>query len=563
MSTVEGTARTRSLAWSELAIPFAIYFSLYALTLSHVPSTATDSIYYINQIDSGTNLLHPHHLLFNSFAWTWVYIWRHLGVQTDTPILVSQLNAIFGALCLCVFYSLLRRRLRCDRLTALLGTGLPAFSWAFWYYSGCVEVYIIPLFLLLLSFDFLTGEHVDARTFALVGFLNGVAVLFAEMSVLFATVVFLAAWFSYRRRDSSLVKSSASYLLVAVPTAAVPYALALFTVGKANSIQSARSWLTDYGHYPGFWTPPSLSSVPKACIGLGQAFVGAHFLFALPSVRPWVEKMLHDKYLAHEVFLVRNLGTGVARLLVALTAAQLLLVMGVLASRLRYWALLSLKQQRFVYLLAVWFLTYGTFTFFYMSVSAKLWIAQTLCLWLVFLGFFVGARTDPEESGSWPKVILAIAVVLSFSVNYMGTIRFTRDQANDYYYSRIKPLVEFTRQGDLIVIGTSWKYEPYLLRYGKARVLSLTSVCETGGATPESIRRVQSAIDDELAAGGRVVVSEEALEPEVETIRRYPEITAFRTLWDGYRRRWSVIGSQTNVAYLLEGTGPKPTAVRR
>jgi hypothetical protein len=206
----------------------------------------------------------------------------------------------------------------------------------------------------------------------------------------------------------------------------------------------------------------------------------------------------------------------------------------------------------------VWFLAYGTFTFFFTAVNAKYWIAPTLCLWLVFLVFFVGTRTNPEESGQWPRVILAIAVVLSFSVNYTGTVRFTRDQANDYYYSRIKPLVELTRQGDLIVIGTSWKYEPYLLHYGKARVLSLTSVCKTSGATPESVRRVQSAIDDELAAGGRVVISEEALEPEVETIRRYPEITAFRTIWEGYRRRWNVRGSQTNVAYLLEDAGPHP-----
>jgi hypothetical protein len=553
---MKATAKARSLTWSELAIPFAIYFSVYALTLSRVPSIVTDSANYINRIDSGTDLLHPHHLLFNSFAWTWVYIWRRLGVQTDTAILVSQLNAIFGALCMCVFYRILRIRLGCDRGTALLATGLPAFSFGFWYYSGCVEVYIVPLFLLLLSFDFLTGERVDARTFALVGFLNGVAVLFAEMSVLFATVVFLAAWFSYRNGNNSLAKSSASYLLVAVPTTAVPYALALSAVGRANSVQSAWLWLTDYAHYPRFWSPLALSSVPIACFGLGQAFVGSHFLFALPSVRHWVEKMLQDYYLADKAFLVRNLGSGVARLLVALAAAQFLLVIVALASRLRYWTFLSLKRQRFVYLLAVWFLTYGTFTFFYTSINAKFWIAPTLCLWLFFLVFLVGARNNPEEAGQWPRVILAIVVVMGFSVNYMGSIRFTRDQANDYYYSRIKPLVELTRQGDLIVIGTSWKYEPYLVHYGKAQVLSLTSVCKTSGATPESVRRVQSVIDDELLAGGRVVISEEALEPEVETIRRYPEMTAFRTLWEGYRRRWSVRGSQTNAVYVLEDAVP-------
>jgi hypothetical protein len=266
--------------------------------------------------------------------------------------------------------------------------------------------------------------------------------------------------------------------------------------------------------------------------------------------------MLQDYHLADKAFLVRNLGSGVARLLVVLAAAEFLLVIVALASRLRYWALLSLRQQRFVYLLAVWFLTYGTFTFFYTSINAKFWIAPTLCLWLFFLVFLVGARTNSKEPGQWPRVILAIVVALGFLVNYLGTIRFTRDQANDYYYSRIKPLVELTRQGDLIVIGTSWKYQRYLLHYGKARVLSLASVCRTSGATVESVQRVQSAIDDELAAGGRVVISEEALEPEVGTIRQYPDITAFRTLWERYRRRWGVRGSETSIAYVLEDASP-------
>ncbi len=549
---MESTTKTRSLNWSELAIPFAIYFSVCALTISRVPSTATDSMNYINRIDSGKQLLHPHHLLFNVFGWIWVGFWRRLGLQADTAILVSLLDAIFGALCLCVFYRLLRTRVGYNRGSALLATGLPAFSFGFWYYSASVEVYIIPLFLLLLSFSLLTGEYVDAKTFALVGFLNGLAVLFAEMSVLFATVVFLTGWFRYRDGDIKWTKSAASYLLFAVPTAAVPYTLATFVAGNAHSVQSAYRWLTDYVHYPRFWAPLALSSVLKACIGLGQAFVGSHFLFALPNARHWVQKMLPDFNLAHEAFLVRNLGSGIASVLVALVAAQLLVVIYQFARRLQNWTLFSITQKRFVYLLAVWFLTYGTFTFFYMSVNSKFWIAPTLCLWLIFLVFFAPSQPPCDELGPRSIVVLAIAVGLSFLVNYFGTIRFTRDQANDYYYCQVKALLEFTRPGDLVVIGTSGKYKPYLLRYGKTRVLSLTSVYETSGATPESVQSVKNAIDDELATGGRVLISQEALEPEFETVQQYPEIIAFHPVLDGYRERWHARGSPTNVGYLLD-----------
>jgi len=439
-------------------------------------------------------------------------------------------------------------------MTALLGTALPAFSWAFWYYSGCVEVYIIPLFLLLLSFSLLTSEHLDARTFALVGFLNGIAVVFAEMSVLFATVVFICAWFNYRRRGGSLAQSLASYLLVAVPTAAVPYAWVILRVIKITSVTGMWSWLTLYAHNPRYWSPLALSSVTKAAIGFGQAFVGSHFLFALPGVRFSIDRLLRDHYLADKAFLVRNLRTEDAYLLIALVAAGLLLVVVTLSRRLRYWRLLSSRQREVVCLLGVWFATYAMFSFFYTSINPKFWIVATVCFWLVFEIFLLKAKVNPEERSKWPKVILAGALVLMFWVNYMGSIRFTRDEANDYYRFRVKPLVELSRPNDLIVIGTEWKYGSYLRDYGRGRILSLTDLCETGDVGLASVRRVQSVIDDELAKGGRVVVSEEALEPETTTRQLCPGIGVFHLLWDTYRQRWSVRGSKTNVVYLLESS---------
>jgi hypothetical protein len=551
---MDGAAKIRPLTWRELAVPFTVFLFVYTLTISRVPSAVTDSISYIVKIESGKQLFHPHHLLFNGFARSWVLMWRLAGVHTDAAILVAQLNAIFGALGLCVFYSLLRRRLGCDSLTAMLGTCLPAFSWAFWYYSGCVEVYIIPLFLLLLSFSLLTGEQVDARTFALVGFLNGVAVVFAEMSVLFAAVVFLSAWFNYRRRGLSWARSLAGYLVVAVPTAAIPYALVLLRLEKTTPGNDAWSWLTLYAHNPRYWSSLAVSSVTKATIGLGQAFVGSHFLFAIPRARFEISKLLPDYYLADKAFLVRNLGTAVAYFLVVLVIAALLLVVISLGCRLRYWRLLSARQQEFVYLLAAWCVTYGTFTFFYTAVNAKFWIAPTLCFWLVFEMFLLKARVNPEKSRQRNKVILGGALLVTLWVNYMGSIRFTRDEANDYYRFRVRPLVALSRPGDLVIVGTKWKYESYLVDSGRPRVLSLTSFCETGDVTLDSVGLVRSIIDEDLAKGARVVVSEEALEPEVTTRRLCPQISIFQPLWDRYRERWNIRGAQTNVVYLLEGS---------
>lgn len=550
----EVTGATDSLTLTEVAIPFAIYFLLYMLTLSKVPSVATDSIQYINHIDASERFFHAHHLLYNSFAWMWIAIWRQLGVQTDSALLVSGLNAIFGALTLCVFYSVLRVRLGCDRLTALLGTSLPAFSFGFWYYSGCVEVYIIPLFFLWVCFYLLTAKHVDEKTFALVGFLNGIAVVLAQMSVLFAPVVFLAAWYAHRRGDHSVARSLRNYVFVAVPTSVIPYWAALLYVGRAGSFKSAWAWLTLYANQPQYWSAPSVTTVVKAGAGLGQAFLGGHFIFALPGARAWVERVLHGFYMTNEVYLVRNLEKGVAYLLVALSVALFLIVITSLAAGLTHWSRLSSRKQTLVYLLLVWTLAYTIFVFFYTAVNAKLWIAQTLCIWMIFVVFLLGLKVHSGKPARRPAVILAVAVILTFVVNFMGSIRFTLDKSNDYYYSRIEPLLSLSKQGDLVIIGTAWKFQPYLRRYGNASILSLTSVYRTSGASPESVQRVQNAIDNVLAAGGKVVISKEALDPEKETIQRYPGLAIFGTVWDQYRQRWHEIQAPTGLIYVLQET---------
>ena len=355
----EATMQSQSPTLRELAIPFAIYLVICTLTLSRVPSITTDSINYINSIDSACCWFHPHHLLYGPVAWAWVAICKSLGIRIDSDLLVSELNTIFGALSLCAFYSIVRCRLGSDRWTAVLVTGLPAFSWGLRYYSGCVEVYVIPLFCLLLSLFLLSAEHLDGRTFAFAGFLNEIAVALAELSVLFVVVVLFAAWYGHQRGDGRLTKSLTIYVSAALPTVALPYLWALSSLHRVTSFETALRWLTDYGHYSRFWSPLSASSVFKAGVGLGQAFIGSHFVFALPLFRSWVEIKLREVYLINDIYLVRNLGAAVARFLVALSIALCLIVLFSGGFSIFSWPELSSQKQRLICLSLVWVLAYG------------------------------------------------------------------------------------------------------------------------------------------------------------------------------------------------------------
>lgn len=191
------------------------------------------------------------------------------------------------------------------------------------------------------------------------------------------------------------------------------------------------------------------------------------------------------------------------------------------------------------------------FTLVYTPVNAKYWIAPSVCLWIVFIALWLDAARHKRLFRS-SRVVLAILVALMFVVSFVGSIRFTRNRDNDYYYSQIQPLLERSNVDDLIVLGGSEKLQAYLRRYGKVRSVLLTSVSETSNANSECVLRVESAIEEELAAGGTVLISRDGLVPGQETIRRYRGIIAFRSLWNRYSQRWITREFRENTVYILQ-----------
>ena len=297
----------RASLLGELIVPLAAFLALYVLTISGNLSIAHDSIHYINRIDAGptTDLAfrtdgvlrrdlfyHPHHLLYNGLASAWVALCRTAGVASDSSYLVSLLNAVFGSLTLCVFYLLLRTRLGLGRATALAGTALPALSFGFWFYSVCVEVYIIPVFLLTLSLYLLTSSQVSARRFGLVGFTHGLAVLFHQVHLLFLPVVVVVALTRRTRHGSSAWRSLLVYASVLVLTVGIPYAWVMLRVLRITSAEAIWKWLTIYAYDPSYWNRLSPSTLAKAGIGFGRSIVGLHFVFGLTAASSLIRDAL-------------------------------------------------------------------------------------------------------------------------------------------------------------------------------------------------------------------------------------------------------------------------------
>ncbi len=540
----------------ELLIPFFVPLILYILTISDNLSVSSDSIDYINIMDnnlaSGTVPFHPHHLLSQSAGVLWLAFLRSIGITSDSARIVPLLPAIIGSLTLCIFYLILRNRLGLSRILSLLGTALPAFSFAFWYYSDCVDVYNIPFLFLMLSLYLVTSDKLGVKRSVLVGFTTALAVIFHQVHILFVPVA-VAAFYIRRREPVSFWRRTVSYLAGLVPTVALPYLLVIFAVQRFTTIDKILWWVTKYGHNSDYWHPLSLSTLFKAVTGFSRSIIGYHFIMVIPSFKSFIERFFADNWLADEYYLVHKMDSRLAVVLLGLSILLTLLSLLFTIQRLRNIRTIWVGTRTVIPLAAIWFVIYGSFFFFFEPHNFKFWITQSLCWWLFFIALFAFPKTSEPRKENFKVFGLSVIAILILLVNYMGSITFLTSRTNDYYYQQVAPLAEFSNCDDLIIADRSWVISSYIERFTEANILCLTDVYKESEDSRAYILSVQDAITQTFESGGRVFVLGEAVELGAQTIRNYgEEITDISELWDIYRNKWEEVELELTTLYILE-----------
>ena len=94
---------------------------------------------------------HEYHILYISLGYAVAGLLILAGFLPDILVLMQAANALFSVLTLVLFFRLLSEETG-RSAPALVGTGLLAFSYSFWYYATDPEVYPVCLFFLLLTF---------------------------------------------------------------------------------------------------------------------------------------------------------------------------------------------------------------------------------------------------------------------------------------------------------------------------------------------------------------------------------------------------------------------------
>ena len=529
---------------------------LYLLTLTKTLGMSHDSISYIQEIDVNSAPFHPHHLLYHVVAFFWLSLVRFLGVTAGSELIVEALNAIFGASTLAVYFLILRERAGWDALSATVASLLPGFSFGVWFYSVSVEVYIIPLFFLVLTLYLMADGRETRGKWLAVGMAHGCAIIFHQINVLFFPVVAFAFWRSQRSWGG--LKRFLWYSLTLAFVVGVSYLSVVAFYVKPRSFADAYRWVTLYQHLrDSFWNPAALSTVVKAAMGFGRSIIGGHFLFVVPWFRALIREVGQGKSLEDELFLVRSLGVNEAWALLVLSLVIVAVAGLILCVGLKYVNSLRAREKNLAILACLWFFVYGMFFFFWDSSNVEFWIPQSLCFWLVIAVFARNIVVQKYPKKRWHVGLLGMLAGLLFVVNFWGSVSFAQDRENDYYFTLTEPATRAARAGDLIIVDRIWIVASYAQRMSPARVLVLEELALTPAGRERLVSTVESSIDRTLAAGGRVFVSEDAVAmgesggqvlADGEVLD--PSVTAIGRIWSAHRANWQVLPGDISLYYV-------------
>ena len=527
---------------------------LYSSTLIHNSLHAHDSIYIINNIDTQRIFFHPHHLLYTTLAVNWIKLFRFFSINTSSMILVSLLSSVFGSLTLCVIFSIMRTRLRLQPVTAAVATALPAFSFGFWFYSGCVEVYMVPLFFLAVTLYLLTGDNPGRSGFALAGLTHGFAVLFHQANVLFLPAVILSAFLNRNNKDSGFLKNLSAYGSVAVPVIAIPYLLVMIVGLRLGSISEMISWLTWYSHSFDYWREPSLKTLLCAIRGFSRSFLGLHFMFAFEGTRSIIEPGNQPTWRVDEFYLVRNLYPGMRYILLSLSCIFLVSVISVILSRLRYIKLIWNGNRKMILPTLTAFSAYAIFHFFFEPRNVEFWIIQSVCCWILFAILWTAPVGSDEKRMNSLSVqgVLALLACLLFVVNFSGSIGLMHNRDNDYHYAKISPLIGLAGEDDLVITGRHWQMGGYVVRYLGSDTINLDAAYSLAESNEEFLAEIVEEINRKISEGGTVYISGEAVDLEPDLRRLLGDgVPVIEELWELYEPGWELIENEKNDIYVV------------
>lgn len=435
---------------------FVAYFIIFLLSISENISISHDSIFYVLGAQNNDWLFHPHHLLYHVFTQIIVNFAQWTGLSNDIPFMMSAASSFFGALMMAYIIKIFIELFDLTKALAIAASGVIAFSYGVWYYSACVEVYIIPLFFVVISYYTFfkdEGKHYY------VGFYAGMATLFHQMYV-FLFVIYIIAYLFKKDSFKNILKFAAAFSIVV----GVAYISVLLFDYKVKSIDEAIKQLTLYAHeMPEMWSSFGVSIIFNDLIGLGRSIFSIHYLYSFDAVQNFIiQKFPHNSF-NEEIFLVRNISAFMQIFLSVLLA----LLIGFFF-RFLFVSVKNMIRKKEHSLYKVWYLSFlvifGLFFTFWSSNNPEFWISIYTMTIISFVRFVDKSKKE--------LVALSIMFVILMTYNYFSTIQFAKHIDNDYYLERINSIGSQVSPDDILIYDQSYMVHDYFQYRGYKKIIS-------------------------------------------------------------------------------------------
>jgi hypothetical protein len=473
---------------------FLIFFLFFILNLTANFSGPHDSMGYLNELQGSYNLFRTEHILYHGTVYILFHFLRLFLPHVPDYLLVETVDAAWGCLALTVVYRIFINRMRMTRPGAFLGTLIVAFSFGMWFYCSNIEVYMPPLFFLLLGLYVCMKDQLRPKDVVSLTAIHIMAVLYHQSNVLFTPIIVWKFWDS--RRTIPFFPSLVRYAVASFIVVAGVYFVIGWWVEKHNSVADFVHWIRGYTTPDNdYWLPLGPGSFLKVAIGWGHAFFGGHFIFRIGFLEHFMNKTFYYHSLDDEAYLARNLSSSVAMVLLILTILIVLFILYLLFRIIRHWRTLYHRHRRLMVPLLLFLLCYSCFFLFWIPENLEFWIPQTGVLWIFLIGINAQLETPAQQRRSY--LPYTIVFLFLFIVNYEGSIRWMKDIHNDSVFVKIEKVKDLATPKDVVILQDPWLQEDFLRQY-----------------TPSDIRRIPTEgpgiaaldqkVDSVFAAGGKV-----------------------------------------------------------
>jgi hypothetical protein len=512
-------------------IVFFVFLLIYLFTLTSNFTGPHDSMAYLNMLNTGHGLWHPHHLLYHVLSKYWLHIWKIVFPSVQDYFIVESFSSVWGAATLAMVFLFFRRRFGLPVLTAWLGTAVVGFSYGIWFYSVNVEVYMPSLFFTVWALYILSINEWSSRQVWRIAVIHSLAILFHQMNILLTPIILYKIL--SQRKNIYVFKSVFWYAMVGVVLVGGMYFAGGWINEGNNDLASWIKWMRGYTGTNEYWEPLSWKTPAFAGMGFLRTFVGGQFLFHVGQLSESIDNFLRVHALEDEIFLVRNLGRGTIGVILVLSVLLMVLMTMLLVHFIARFREKMRSWGHVIIPLLLYVAVYSAYFFFWMPEILEFWLGQCIICWLLLVGTY-----RPVERRL--NVMTGMIAALLLLINYMGSIKPMQDINNDIGYARIEKVRTSGTEKDLVVLQDPWLTKEFLEYYTKSPVEVIP-----GEMNLQAI--LITKINNTLAAGNRVYVF------QGKDLSKFPANRDFIPKLKGiYGERMKVVEKELMVIYEIK-----------